>query len=242
MTVANISEIFHSFQGEGLLAGKPFLFIRFGGCNLNCEFCDTADSLKKNKNCTVINGGKKVKISNPVTIDRLSDIVKEYKFSIVSFTGGEPLLYASFIEEALPVFNGKKILIETNGTLIDSITSTLLREVDYWSVDIKLPGISKHDLLTEHKLFLKKIAGGKNIMIKCVFSPSSELEEIKNAYSLALEIHSLNQVTTLTFQPVTIKNKKINMGSNAEYIRDIAEEGLMEIRLIPQMHKILRID
>ena len=36
-----IVEIFHSIQGEGAKCGIPHVFIRFGKCNLQCEWCDT---------------------------------------------------------------------------------------------------------------------------------------------------------------------------------------------------------
>jgi organic radical activating enzyme len=241
MNSANINEIFHSFQGEGFLAGKPFLFIRFGGCNLKCEFCDTKKSTKKTKNCLVKTDSKKFKIPNPVSIKQLAEAIKSFDFSIVSFTGGEPLMYADFIEKALPIFKGKKTFVETNGTLYNSISKKLVREIDYWSVDIKLKSTSKLDLFNDHKLFLKKLTEGNNIMIKCVFSSRSKAEEIRDAYNIALEIHSANPNTTLTFQPMTSKNK-IKTGLNTGYIKSLSEEGRLDLRLIPQMHKILGIE
>ena len=41
---APIIEIFSSFQGEGLLIGERQIFVRFAGCNLDCNYCDTKNS------------------------------------------------------------------------------------------------------------------------------------------------------------------------------------------------------
>ena len=44
-----IQEIFLTIQGEGPMVGIPSIFIRLGGCNLACKFCDTEfESFKKN--------------------------------------------------------------------------------------------------------------------------------------------------------------------------------------------------
>ena len=40
-TRLQVTEIFHSIQGEGPYAGRPAIFIRLTGCNLRCWWCDT---------------------------------------------------------------------------------------------------------------------------------------------------------------------------------------------------------
>ena len=42
----NIVEIFHSVQGEGYRSGIPHVFIRFGVCNLRCEWCEETKNSK----------------------------------------------------------------------------------------------------------------------------------------------------------------------------------------------------
>jgi 7-carboxy-7-deazaguanine synthase len=41
MKTIAISEIFLTIQGEGALVGRPTVFVRTGGCDFRCEWCDT---------------------------------------------------------------------------------------------------------------------------------------------------------------------------------------------------------
>ena len=100
LTVYPIVEIFHSVQGEGFHAGIPHVFIRFGNCNLRCEWCDT-DFLTYEEM-------------------ELEDIVEEvlsYGCNRVIFTGGEPALQdLKTIGNRLKKHN-ISLSIETNGTI-----------------------------------------------------------------------------------------------------------------------------
>ena len=67
-----VSEIFVSFQGEGLHAGRRQLFLRMGGCHLRCRYCDTPGSLERAPQYRVFGSGTATEHANPVEPDRLA--------------------------------------------------------------------------------------------------------------------------------------------------------------------------
>jgi len=99
-----ITEIFRSLQGEGKSQGKPCLFIRLAGCNLNCCWCDTPESRTGGREMSLDSILEQVKLINPLYI---------------CITGGEPLLQPDELEHLLDSFHTRGILIdiETNGTI-----------------------------------------------------------------------------------------------------------------------------
>ncbi len=95
-----IVEIFHSVQGEGFHTGIPHVFIRFGNCNLRCEWCDTDFMTFED-----------------MDIDSIIEEVLSYDCDRVIFTGGEPAMQdLSLIGKRLKE-HGISISIETNGTI-----------------------------------------------------------------------------------------------------------------------------
>lgn len=71
-----INEIFYSLQGEGFHVGTPAVFVRFSGCNLKCEFCDTHHE-------------EGVMMSDEEIVEK----VCQYPCKTVILTGGEPGLW-----------------------------------------------------------------------------------------------------------------------------------------------------
>ena len=96
-----INEIFYSLQGEGFHVGTPAVFVRFSGCNLKCEFCDTRH-------------GEGVMMSDEEILEQ----VCQYPCKTVILTGGEPGLWVD--EDLVAALHkaGKYVCIETNGTCV----------------------------------------------------------------------------------------------------------------------------
>ena len=96
----DIVEIFHSVQGEGARAGIPHIFVRFGNCNLRCEWCDT-DFLTYEE----------------MTAEKIIKEVEKFPCKNIILTGGEPMLNALWPLRRLFNQRGYHISIETNGTI-----------------------------------------------------------------------------------------------------------------------------
>ena len=104
MSSLQISEIFHSIQGEGVRAGCPCVFVRLSGCDVGCVWCDTPHA-------------KDPADGTSMTIDAILSAVAAYPCRLVQITGGEPLLQdAAPTLAARLVDAGYTVLVETSGT------------------------------------------------------------------------------------------------------------------------------
>ncbi len=97
-----VTEIFTSIQGESHWSGYPCTFIRLGGCNLDCNYCDTRYSRQGGEETTPEAAAKKA---------------LAFGVEMVEVTGGEPLHQPSAFELLeLLVEGGARVLLETNGS------------------------------------------------------------------------------------------------------------------------------
>ena len=210
----NIAEKFVSINGEGMFAGQLAVFIRFCGCNLDCEYCDTrwANDMK-------------------VTFELLSeDEIYEYIKSTgvinITLTGGEPLIQKNIYVLLEKLANDKSIRveIETNGS-IDILEFIDIENRPSFTVDYKLQGSgmeSRMFLLNFNRLSSKDT-------VKFVVS---DLQDLKKAKTV-IEKFSLINKCHIYISPVFGK-------INPEQIVDFMKENhLNDINLQLQIHKII---
>ena len=122
-----ITEIFHSIQGESTRVGELCVFVRLTGCPLRCTWCDTEYAF---------HGGE------PLTFDAILDQVQSYQCPLVEVTGGEPLHQPGalvLLEKLCDA--GLQVMIETSGSFdisaIDPRVSIIM--------DVKCPGSGMTD-------------------------------------------------------------------------------------------------
>lgn len=95
-------EIFYSIQGEGKHAGMPAVFVRLGGCDVGCVWCDVKESWNEE--------------DHPfLSVEEILTEVQKHNCSNVIITGGEPLMYN--MDSLTNEFQARnfKVHLETSG-------------------------------------------------------------------------------------------------------------------------------
>ena len=96
-------EDFYTIQGEGFHTGKPAYFIRLGGCDVGCRWCDAKETWNP-------------RLFPPVAVAEVVARAVSYPAKSVVITGGEPLLYP--LEPLCDLLHrhGLTIFLETSGS------------------------------------------------------------------------------------------------------------------------------
>ena len=107
-----VHSVFHTIQGEGPFAGRPALFVRLAGCNLQCPACDTDYT------------GERVELGHGKLITHVLENLKNRE-RVVVITGGEPFRQPIATVVMGLLNRGLDVQLETNGTLFDPMLSTI---------------------------------------------------------------------------------------------------------------------
>jgi 6-pyruvoyltetrahydropterin 2'-reductase len=199
-------ESFYSFQGEGRYVGRPSIFLRFGGCNLNCAGfgvkvkkdgatlvgCDSIRAVNKN----YFKESWQEVFSPQTLIDKIDSYLSNLSFKPdIVITGGEPLLnynnpiFTSTIEYFLNL--DFQITIETNATIsIDFDRYPFYKDVVF-AMSVKLKNSGESEQKRVNYQAIKAISQNtKNSFFKFVLDRDSlvdnEIDKITKGFDIPI--------------------------------------------------------
>jgi organic radical activating enzyme len=244
---ANVSELFVSFQGEGVHAGRRQLFVRFAGCPLRCRWCDTPGSLLPVTECRVLGIDGERHLPNPLSAEALDAEVEALRTSApplhaLAVTGGEPLAQVEFLatwlerrRDDLPV------LLETAG-ILPARLERVLPHVAIVSLDFKCPSnTGERARWDEHEACLRlAVAAGRDVYVKMPVDETTAPEDVERGARLAA---ASGRGAPLFLTPLTVPDGvSLQIGAAAlERLHALASRHHPDVRVLPQLHKILGI-
>ena len=207
-----VNEIFLSIQGEGVHTGFPTTFVRTTGCNMECDWCDTAYARDEES-------GKEMSIAQIMAKIKANGVYH------VCLTGGEPLLQEdSLVLVKKLAKEGYIVSIETNGSLpFDEFLDLDEAKVTV-SMDIKCPSSGMTEYNKIENLGKLRPADQLKFVIK-------DDKDFKFSIKL-LKAHRVK--CQIVFQPV--------YGSDPKWLTEmVLQSGLKGygVRVMLQVHKII---
>ena len=206
-----VYSIFNSIDGEVNQwgQGRFSTFIRFSGCNLRCNYCDT--KYAQDMDC-----GKEM------SVEEILEEVKKIGCRKITITGGEPLLQAEMKDFLYLLFNqGYKVSIESNGSF-----RPILNLPYCWVMDWKLAssGMSEYMNLENFRDL------SSEDFVKFVIQDRLDYDD---ALVVIKRLRILECYATFAFSPA---QDKIDPADLIEWMK---EDKLFDVIVNLQLHKYM---
>ena len=230
-----LSEIFTSIEGEGILYGTKTLFIRLAGCPFECFYCDTPDSLP-------MNSGTSYDIGEACMM--IEDALKPNTYK-VNFTGGDPLVQSEAVRRMAEFVQSKGMQTYLESSCYDvGRFSSVIEFVDFVKIEFKTRDSEFVDPL-HHPRLLQNALGclkqsidlDKNTYIKIVVSARTGRDDFGELLDPIFRAISDKKISGFIIQP-TYGVEEPSLGQLLE-LYDMVYPRYSEVRIIPQLHKII---
>ncbi len=210
------------------------------GCPLACWWCHNPESISY---CDVKDAGDNLRFS---VSELMKEIKKEQVFMDessggVTFSGGEPMMQAIFLEEILRACREEDIhtAIDTSGFVLSDAFHSLMDKPDLFLYDIKVINNTLHKkytgasniLILENLRTLNKYR--KNVIIRIPLVPgiTNTKENIHDIKNLLLELPNIKKINLLPFHTIADgKYKRLNLENKMQGIRPESNANNVEIR------------
>jgi 7-carboxy-7-deazaguanine synthase len=250
MAKGYLSEIFTSLQGEGPYVGSRQIFVRFSGCSLQCNFCDTKNSWKRTDQFTIDipekYGLEKIyqnPISHEETIAIIQKIInKEPKLHSIFLTGGEPLEQKEYFHALVIGLkkSGLQVYLETNTVNYKNLYE-VKEHIDIISADVKMihPDFEKN--LSENLCNFLSIPFKNELFLKIPVNTSLDLQLFQKTIK---KISAVRNNILVIIQPLSeelLPKPDQKLIDKLLDFQNFALNHFNDVRVIPQIHKFLKI-
>lgn len=241
-----VSEVFRSFQGEGLRTGRATVFVRFQGCNLKCAWCDTKYSWDDSEK------GKFYEVDQ--LIEKTLLYGNRWSQFDVCITGGEPLMQPSdeltdFIHGLIRETKVMSISIETNATrlpLPDPVLNSWITYTLSPKLDSSGQKAINFTLIRDYVMLFNP--NTSNLEFKFVIKNNWDFRQALKLLSDLYEIRSAIKFVPVVFMPVTKRADNrdqycAEMHQLIERVHNALErKPLMDfynVAILPQLHRLV---
>ena len=213
-----VAEKFVSINGEGVKAGQLAVFIRFKGCNLSCDYCDTKWANEPETPYT------------EMTCGHIAEYIKETGVENVTLTGGEPLLQPDISELIAMLAKNFFVEIETNGSIalknvLAEADSQNVRERISFTMDYKLKSSGMEAFMDMENFMCLK----RQDTVKFVVGSPADLEraeQVIDKYELTDRCHVYISPVFGAIEP-------------SEIVDYMKEHKMNRVNMQLQMHKFI---
>ncbi len=228
-----LSEIFTSIEGEGILFGTKTLFVRMAGCHLKCRWCDTSYALPMySGNSYSLESVKKL----------IADHLKPFTYK-VNFTGGEPLVQYEAVIDLAKFVRERGLRTYLESACYDSDRfAKLIPYIDICKVELKMRDskvvdMNHYDNLLQNEIrcLRTSVKNHKITYIKIVVTNSTDIKEFAGLVENIFQQVRTADISGFIIQP----SDRIDEPTTERLLQfyDIVCPYYREVRIIPQLHK-----
>jgi 7-carboxy-7-deazaguanine synthase len=224
-----VSEIFGpTIQGEGILMGRPTVFVRTGGCDYRCSWCDTLYAVLPEHH------DEWTRMTPAAIVERVGELSAGSPM-LVTLSGGNPALQPLAPLIDLGRRRGLTFALETQG----SVARSWFKELSYLTISPKPPSSG---MAAEWDVVEACVTAGRAAVtvLKVVIFDEADYQYSKEAHARFPELPLYLQVGNHTPPQVSETPDLAGISERFRWLaRRVADDHWNDVWVLPQLHTLM---